>query len=118
MVHFSLSTKGLIMFQSLHSRAGLGVGVGATGTLAVLLTLGISAPAAQANGALLARADGAGSAACPIQRIGTQLVRCDNLSGAGVAARPSVPLWQAPAPRSSAPASLPSLPPRMNRGMF
>lgn len=104
------------MFQSLHSRAGIGVGVGATGALTMFLTLGIAAPAAQANGAAPARADG--SAECPIQRIGTQLVRCDNLSGAGVAARPGIPLWQAHAPLSSEPASLSSLPPRMNRGMF
>ncbi|KQW06185.1 hypothetical protein ASC66_06545 [Leifsonia sp. Root4] len=104
------------MFQSLHSRAG--IGVGATGGLTLFLTLGIATPAAQANGAVSAQADAVSSAACPVQRIGTQLVRCDNLSGAGAAARPSVLLWEAPASLSSAPASLPSLPPRMNRGMF
>jgi hypothetical protein len=28
---------------------------------------------------------------CPLERVGTQLVRCDNLTGAGVAAAPWVP---------------------------
>lgn len=101
------------MFQALHSHAG--IGVGATGALTLFLAIGTAVPAAHANGAA-ARADGA--TACPIQRIDTQIVRCDNLSGAGVAARPSIPRWQASAPLSSTPAQPVALPPRMNRGMF
>lgn len=109
------------MFRSLHSRAGLGVGVGATGTLALLFTLGISAPAAQANGAAPGRSEITSS--CPMERIGTQHVRCDNLSGAGVAARPAVPRWQASAPLSSAPILPSTLAPAMlqqcmNLGLF
>lgn len=35
------------------------------------------------------------SADCPLERVGTQLVRCDNLTGAGVAATEWVPEYGA-----------------------
>ncbi|TQJ36361.1 hypothetical protein [Arthrobacter sp. SLBN-122] len=52
--------------------------------LLFLVALGTPGPAGSLN-----EAPGPSFLSCPLERIGTQLVRCDNLTGAGVEA----PFW-------------------------
>lgn len=72
--------KGNIMYRSInpHRRTG--------SVLAILLLAGLASASANATAT-----DGPATSYqyCPLTRIGTQLVRCDNLTGAGVPA----PFW-------------------------
>jgi hypothetical protein len=75
------------MITSTHIRAGSAI------TIAVIL-LSAAAPAGAFNQSGQVRSAsismlGAGN--CPLERVGTQFVRCDNLTGAGVPAPSWVP---------------------------
>ena len=59
------------------------------GALAAILLLAVLAPAGAAAGGTLEQAPGPSFVPCPLERIDTQLVRCDNLTGAGAEA----PFW-------------------------
>ena len=75
------------MTHSLASRA-------AAGTLLTLLVLAGGAPTASARpapGDVGSFTDGNRPLNCALMRIGTQLVRCDNLTGAGVSAPLFIP---------------------------
>lgn len=76
--------KGNVMYRSInpHRRTGA--------VLAILLLACLASASASAPAGATATHDPANSYQyCPLTRIGTQLVRCDNLTGAGVPA----PFW-------------------------
>ncbi|HEY9357882.1 MAG TPA: hypothetical protein VIQ52_16415 [Arthrobacter sp.] len=71
------------MYSSIGSRRR-------TGAALALFLLAVIAPAPAGAGEPAAPADtGVNTGYCPLTRIGTQLVRCDNLTGADVPA----PYW-------------------------
>ena len=63
----------------------------AIGAGLLLALLPVPATASQDRGEAVTRVVSVRSQACPLERVGTQYVRCDNLTGAGVAAPSWVP---------------------------
>jgi hypothetical protein len=64
---------------------------GCAGAASVILLLTISASLAEASPAPDPVTPTTSARNCPLTRVGTQFVRCDNLTGAGVSAPPWVP---------------------------
>jgi hypothetical protein len=71
------------MIRAIHAvTAAAGAGL-------LVALLSASATASQDRGEAVTSPVSVRSTSCPLERVGTQYVRCDNLTGAGVAA----PLW-------------------------
>ena len=74
------------MMTSTHTRAGSAI------AMSIIFVAAVSpAVANQSAQRLSASISMLGSGNCPLERVGTEFVRCDNLSGAGVPAAPWVP---------------------------
>lgn len=73
-----------------HCRRPIAVVIRACASAAILL-LTVPAPLAQARPSPNPATSGLSVANCPLTRVGTQFVRCDNLTGAGVPAPPWIP---------------------------
>ena len=87
------------MINSTHIRAASAI------TIAVIL-ISAASPAGAINQPGPARSapiSTVGSGNCPLERVGTQFVRCDNLTGAGVPAPSWVPELKSSAVLSSQP---------------
>jgi hypothetical protein len=63
---------------------------GCAGIASVVLILTAGVPVAEAS-PTFGQPTLTSPGSCPLQRIGTQFVRCDNLTGAGVSAPPWIP---------------------------
>jgi len=63
---------------------------GCAGIASVVLVLTVGLSVAEAS-PTLGEPTPTSPGSCPLQRIGTQFVRCDNLTGAGMSAPPWIP---------------------------
>jgi hypothetical protein len=79
-----------MLSNSCHRSIAATIKRGFAGTASVVLLLTIPVSFAGAS-PILDQPTPSAPSSCPLMRVGTQFVRCDNLTGAGVSAPPWIP---------------------------